>query len=299
MRRELCAPFLAALLTGVLIYGPFLMRPIFSVDSHPFPLRDAMLTEGRWGVFILQSVLQGGSLKAVSAYYAGALVVMALAAVGITRITISDRPVLQQSAMAALAVANAAWIMLAPWGLHFLGTTIGLLLIVGALWAFERWGLFGMAVAVGLLTFSFALYQQNAILAGCVWLVYALSELTRRPVRLLPRTILWAWCIIGATVAYIVVLRYGFHAWIDTGTWRESAKPFPQRLADLNLSRVKTTLDGQYALFMLSWLALTGVCIATARRWSVAAAAAAVIVLGFLATYAFTMFSATARSSAC
>jgi len=289
MRREPWVPFLAALAVGATIYWPYLLRPLFGVDSHPFPLHDAMLTEGRWGVFMLQSVLQGGSLKAVSTYYAVAIGVMALAALGMTRITIADRPLLQQCAMAIFVVANAAWVMLTPWALHFLGAAIGLVSIVAALWSFERWGLFGMVVAAGLLTISFSLYQQNAILAGCVWLVYALAELSRRSDRLITRTILWFWCVLAATFVYVVVLRYGFHAWINTGTWRESAQPFPQRLTELNLSRVKMTLESQYALFILAWLALSGVCMATARRWSTAVAAVLVILLGYLATYAFTI----------
>jgi len=291
MRREFWAPFLAALAAGIVIYGPYLLRPVFSVDSHPFPLHVPMLTEGRWGLLILQGLLQGASLEAVSAYYAGGLVFMALAGTGMARLSIPDRSTLQQSAMAMLVVANAAWVMLTPWGLHFLAVAFGLVLIVGALWAFERLRLFGTMLAAIMLTFSFSLYQQNAILAGCVWLIYALAELPHRPSRLLRHGALWAACVIAGILAYLAVLHYGYHAWVNTGGWRESASPFPKRLLELNLSRVRATLEAQYMLFMLVWVAFVASCVAfsTKPRTRTAVAMAAVVLLGFLATYAFTI----------
>jgi hypothetical protein len=219
-----------------------------------------------------------------------ALLATAVAALILIRKLMPDATSIGQSAAGILIMANCAWVMLTPWGLHFLGIAIGLLFVAAALWVFCTNRLAGRIAAAVLLALAFSIYQQNVVLAGAVWLLYLLSAQEEKNDFKVKSTFLWLVCMGVAVLAYFAMLKWGFGGTVATGEWRNvSVNSSPvDRLRKIDLKLIPDTLGDQYRFIVGAWLLLAIVGVGSSpARWRNTAALIVIIAAALIGCYVF------------
>ncbi len=299
--------FSALVFFGLLFYLPYVSQPIFSTDSTPFPVSDAMVSEGRWGVFLVYTAL--GKLLSPAAYNILFLCAAAAGAVIASRVfgpPALTEAVLQRFVAGTLIVANPGWIMMTPWPLHLLSLGIAFVLMLAAFWVvLVKKGLW-LAVALALTTFSIGIYQQNVAIAAALWILYVVPRAIKRSrdwSALTRPALLWVAVVAISCGAYFVILRWVFAASVEIAAWRQQAAHaegvwarFVDRIYLLDGSKVTVALGDQWFIICVVWAATAAAVVFFARssRWKTAAVTAILTASGYLIAHGLSLVLGTA-----